>query len=174
MRGLNGKSCEYYLCAFNNKYRLFDAVLLTLKTCCSLFAFPTPNFVPPDYVRGSKLVIPPEIADHPSVRDEHTLAPGKSNQERFCRHTIDLLTCRYISQNFRTGSEKETFWFQFTRCLHALAAWSSYSLQLVFPIFSIAALVFVFTDKYCSLRLGECTFAEKRMSFQSDGDFWDP
>lgn len=127
---------------------------------CSLFSFPTPNFVPPDFIPGSKLMLSDTLADQTPMKNKRLFAPGKSKRELFFQHTMEVLTCRYNYQNFQSGTEKDTNWFLLTRTLHAIALWFSYLLQLSFPFFSIAAVALVFTDWFCTLHLGECNFAE--------------
>ena len=127
----------------------------------SLFSFPTPSLVPPNYIPGSKLHLPDNIAHQAAKTDYNRgFAPGQSKRERFFRHIRRVLTCAYNYDNFKSGSEKDSNWFQFTRGLHSIALWFSCLLQLGFPFFSIAALVLVFSNWYCTLHLGECNFAE--------------
>lgn len=139
-----------------------------LLPCYSLFAFPTPKVVPPDYVPGTKLKIPEDIAAYNKIKESRLFAPGKTNRERFFRHTLDVITCRYTSRNFQSGSETNADWFRFTRFLHALATWTSYALQLSFPFFSIAAVLLVYSDYYCDLHLGDCIFAEPRLQYSGN------
>jgi hypothetical protein len=125
--------------------------------------------VPADYVPGQRLVIPDDMAEQTVVKQSKgRFSSGQSNQASFLRDAFNVLTCRQISQSFRTGSEKDTRWFKFTRALHAVASWSSYFLQLVFPIFSFGALACVFTEYYCYFHLNNCTFAEAVLVTQSD------
>lgn len=126
-----------------------------------LFAFPTPNLVPQDYIPGKRIVVPDDMADHTVVQSKRRFASSQSNQVGFLRHAMDVLTCRQVSHSFQTGSEKNTWWFKFTRGLHAVASWSSYFLQLVFPIFSFVALACVFTEYYCYFHLSNCTLPKQ-------------
>ena len=149
-------------------YMRYSSQYVGTFLCCSLFAFPTPNLVPTDYIPGHTIVVPDDMAEHTVVQSKRRFTSGHSNKVSFLRHAIAVLTCRQISKSFRTGSEKDTRWFKFTRALHGIASWSSYFLQLLFPIYSFAALVCVFTEYYCYLHLNDCTFAEAVLVTQSD------
>jgi hypothetical protein len=167
VRGLNGKYCKSFLESSIGIVLAVPCTTLVIQVPArsspffSLFTFPTPTLVPPDYVPGKRLVIPAEMADQTAIKDKSILPASitATARERFFYHIMDVLTCNYTYRNFKTGEHKDTAWFQFTRTLNAIAVWTCFILQLAFPVISLAALGCVFTDWYCTLRLGDCYFA---------------
>ena len=137
-----------------------ELVLTGVILLSRLFAFPTPRTVPQDYIPGTKLDVPDSISERNAIKKRRVQAPGKTAREVFLRHAIDVLTCNHSYKNFQSGADRETRWFRFSRSLSAVAMWTSYFLQVIFPLFSIAAVLVVYTDWYCTLHLGECIFAE--------------
>ena len=115
--------------------------------------------MPANYVKGTKLKIPLDIANQDAIKNKNEFAPGTTRLQRFTKQVVDVLKFNYDYKTFRANYHAGSWWwFSLTRYLHVTLVWFSYLLQVCFPFITGAFLVAVYVGGgYCWLHVGGCS-----------------
>lgn len=113
--------------------------------------------MPQDYTPGRKLKLKPAIGDQNAIRGrDPRYEPGKTREERFIQHVKEVLTLEDFRKSLEAKDGRRGKWFSFTRAFHLFVSWTSYSIQIVFPLLTMLSLCFVHSSGYCWLHVGTC------------------
>lgn len=156
--GLNGKSCESHVFSGPRLEMSDSRFPFSLIFFCRLFAFPTPTLVPPDYKPGQRLQMSHEIGEQMAIRGRNPrYRPATSRGERFRQHVKEVLTLQDLQKSLSIWDAPWRF-YRATRVFQGFLSWTSYAIQVAFPILTLVSICLVYSDAYCTLHLGNCTF----------------